>query len=44
MNASTLLVEYEVQGMAHGSMGGVYGVGFFYWHGGEARWFYLAAE
>jgi hypothetical protein len=44
MNGSPLLVEYEVPGMAHESAGGVYVVDFFYWHGGEARWFYLAAD
>ena len=44
MNGSTLLVEYEVPDMAHESAGGVYVVDFFYWHGGEARWFYLAAD
>lgn len=44
MNGSTLTVEYVVPGMAHESAGGVYVVDFFYWHGGEARWFYLAAD
>jgi len=44
MNGSTLTVEYGVPGMAHQSSGGVYVVDFFYWHGGEARWFYLAAD
>ncbi|MFA9516882.1 hypothetical protein ACERIT_06650 [Halopenitus sp. H-Gu1] len=44
MNGSTLTVEYDVPGMAHQSAGGVYVVDFFYWHGGEARWFYLAAD
>ncbi|MDG5777391.1 hypothetical protein QA599_13120 [Haloarculaceae archaeon H-GB1-1] len=44
MNGETLLVEYEVADMAHESAGGVYVVDFFYWHGGEARWFYLAAD
>jgi hypothetical protein len=44
MNGDTLLVEYEVPDMAHESAGGVYVVDFFYWHGGEARWFYLAAD
>jgi len=44
MNGETLIVEYEVPGMAHESVGGVYVVDFFYWHGGEARWFYLAAD
>lgn len=39
MNGDTLLVEYEVPGMAHESAGGVYVVDFLYWHGGEARWF-----
>lgn len=44
MNGETLLVEYEVPNMAHESAGGIYVVDFFYWHGGEARWFYLAAD
>lgn len=44
MEGNTLLVEYEVPDMAHESAGGVYVVDFFYWHGGEARWFYLAAD
>ncbi|MEA5389291.1 hypothetical protein VB779_21275 [Haloarculaceae archaeon H-GB11] len=44
MSGETLLVEYEVPDMAHESVGGVYVVDFFYWHGGEARWFYLAAD
>jgi len=44
MNGETLIVEYEVPGMAHESVGGVSVVDFFYWHGGEARWFYLAAD
>jgi hypothetical protein len=44
MDGETLLVEYEVPGMAHESVGGVHVVDFFYWHGGEARWFYLAAD
>jgi hypothetical protein len=44
MNGETLIVEYEVPGMAHESVGGVYVVDFFYWHGGESRWFYLAAD
>jgi hypothetical protein len=44
MNGDTLLVKYEVPNMAHESAGGVYVVDFFYWHGGEARWFYLAAD
>lgn len=44
MEGNTLLVEYEVPDMAHESAGGVYVVDFFYWHGGEARWFSLAAD
>ncbi|MFC7174441.1 hypothetical protein ACFQL0_15965 [Haloplanus litoreus] len=44
MNGETLIVEYDVPGMAHESVGGVYVVDFFYWHGGDARWFYLAAD
>jgi len=44
MNGNTLLVKYEVPNMAHESAGSVYVVDFFYWHGGEARWFYLAAD
>ena len=44
MDGETLVVEYEVPEMAHESAGGVYVVDFFYWHGGEARWFYLAAD
>jgi len=44
MDGETLLVDYEVPGMAHESVGDVYVVDFFYWHGGEARWFYLAAD
>ncbi len=44
MDGETLLVAYEVPDMAHQSAGGVYVVDFFYWHGGEARWFYLAAD
>jgi len=44
MNESTLVVEYDVPDMAHESVGGVYVVDFFYWHGGDARWFYLAAD
>jgi hypothetical protein len=44
MDGSTLAVTYEVPGMAHESVGGVSVVDFFYWHGGEARWFYLAAD
>jgi len=44
MDGETLLVEFEVPDMAHETPGGVYVVDFFYWHGGEARWFYLAAD
>lgn len=44
MNGTTLIVEYEVPGMAHESVADVYVVDFFYWHGGEARWFSLAAD
>jgi hypothetical protein len=44
MTGNTLLVEYSVPDMAHESVGGVSVVDFFYWHGGDARWFYLAAD
>ncbi|MFW5905265.1 MAG: hypothetical protein ACOCUO_00280 [archaeon] len=44
MSGRTLFVEYSVPGMAHASVGGVYVVDFFYWNGGDARWFYLAAD
>lgn len=44
MTGNTLLVEYAVPDMAHESVGSVSVVDFFYWHGGDARWFYLAAD
>lgn len=43
-NGDTLVVKYEVREMAHRSAGNVTVVDFFYWHGGEARWFSLAAD
>ncbi|WP_162198642.1 hypothetical protein [Halanaeroarchaeum sulfurireducens] len=44
MSENTLVVEYEVPGMAHESAGDVYVVDFFYWNDGDSRWFYLAAD
>lgn len=44
VDGRTLIVEYEVPAMAHQSVGGLTVVDFFYWHGGDARWFYLAAD
>lgn len=40
----TLVVEYDVEGMAHRSVGGVLLVDYFYWGGDDARWFRLGAD